>query len=91
MRVPFGGAVAANTAIAPKFWFDGLYSSQTPTAINNTNFPGSRKHIYKTPELKNYIGENDFTLEFAWTDTNPLPIAFPIEILVDIKEDEKDV
>ncbi len=90
MRVPFGGAVAANTTITPKFWFDGLSSSQSPTVINNTNFPASKKVIYKTPELKNYIGENDFTLEFAWTGTNPLPISFPIKLLIDIKSDEAD-
>lgn len=90
MRVPFGGVVAANTTITPKVWFDGLSSSLSPTVINNTNYPSSRKVIYKAPELSNYIGENDFTLEFAWTGTNPLPIAFPILIDVDLKEDEKD-
>jgi hypothetical protein len=90
MRVPFGGAVAANTTITPKVWFDGLSSSLSPTVISNTNYPNSRKIIYKTPELSNYIGENDFTLEFAWTGTNPLPIAFPIEMTVEIWDDEGD-
>jgi len=90
IRIPFGGAVAANTTITPKIWFDGLSSSLSPTVINNTNYPGSRKIIYKTPELKDYIGINDFTLEFAWTGTNPLPIAFPIKIVLDVKTDEPD-
>jgi len=90
IRLPFGGAVAANTTITPKIWFDDLSSSQSPTVINNTNFPGSRKVIYKTPELTNYIGENNFTFELAWTGTNPLPIAYPIVIVVDIKDDEQD-
>lgn len=90
MRIPFGGAVAADTTITPKVWFDDLSSSASPTVINNTNFPSSRHVIYKTPELKDYIGKNNFTLEFAWTDTNPLPIAFPINIELDILEDEKD-
>lgn len=90
MRVPFGGAVAANTTITPTVYFDDLSSSKAPSVINNTNFPGSRHVTYKQPELKDFIGENNFTLEFAWTSTNPLPIAFPINLEVDIKEDEKD-
>ena len=90
IRIPFGGAVAANTTITPTIYFDDLSSSQAPTVINNTNYPGSRKIIYKQPELGNYIGENNLTLEFVWTGTNPLPIAFPIKIVVDLKDDESD-
>lgn len=90
IRIPFGGAVAANTTITPKIWFDDLSSSASPTVINNTNFSGSRHIIYKTPELKDYVGKNNFTLEFVWTGTNPLPIAFPIEILIDRLTDEPD-
>lgn len=90
MRVPFGGAVAANTTITPKVWFDDLSSSASPTVINNTNFPSSRHVIYRIPELKDYIGKNNFTLEFAWTSTNPLPIAFPIIIDIELWEDEPD-
>ena len=90
MRIPFGGAVAANTTITPKVWFDDLSSSASPTVINNTNFPASRHVIYKTPELKDYIGKNNFTLEFNWTGTNPLPIAFPILIEIERWEDESD-
>lgn len=90
IRTPFGGAVAANTTITPKVWFDDLSTSQTPTVINNTNYSGSRKVIYNPPELKDYIGTNNFTLEYAWTDTNPLPIAFPIFIDVNIHDEEKN-
>lgn len=90
IRIPFGGKIEANTTITPKIWFDGLSSSKSPTVINNTNYPGSKKIIYKTPELKDYIGENDCTLEFCWTGTNPLPIAFPILLEIDILSDESD-
>jgi hypothetical protein len=90
IRIPFGGAVAANTTITPKVWFDDLSSSKSPTVINNTNYPSSRHIIYKTPELKDYIGKNNFTLEFAFSDTNPLPIALPILIDVEVWEDEND-
>jgi len=90
IRIPFGGAVAANTTITPTVYFDDLSSSQTLTTINNTNFPSSRKVIYKTPELKNFIGENNFTFELAWTGTNPLAVAMPILIEVQTHDDEKD-
>lgn len=90
MRIPFGGAVAANTTITPTIYFDDLSSSKTPTVINNTNFPGSRKIIYKSPELVSYIGENNFTTEFAWSSTNPLPIAFPMHITLELFDDEPD-
>lgn len=90
IRIPFGGAVAANTTITPTVYFDDLSSSQSLTVINNTNFPASRKVIYKAPELKNFIGENNFTLELAWTGTNPLPVALPILIDLDVHTDEPD-
>ncbi len=90
IRLPFGGAVAANTTITPTVYFDDLSSNQGLTVINNTNFPGSRKVIYKTPEMKNFIGENNFTLELAWTSTNPLPVALPILIDLELKDDEAD-
>jgi len=90
IRLPFGGAVAANTTITPTVYFDDLSSSQSLTVINNTNFSGSRKVIYKAPELKNFIGENNFTFELAWSSTNPLPAALPILIDIDLKDDERD-
>lgn len=90
IRIPFGGAVAANTTITPTVYFDDFSSSQSLTVINNTNFPGSRHVIYKNPEMKNFVGQNNFTLELAWSGTNPLPVALPILIDLDIKEDEAD-
>lgn len=90
MRLPFGGAVAANTTITPTFYFDDLSSSKSLTIVNNTNFPNSRVVIYTNPELKDYVGRNNFTFELAWGGTNPLPVAFPILIDLDIWTDEPD-
>ena len=88
ISIPLAGAVNSTTTITPKVWLDDLSTSQSPTVINNTNYPSKRKIIYKGTQLKDYIGQNNFTLEFAWTNTNPLPIAFPITIELDIWEDE---
>lgn len=90
IRLPFGGAVTNGAIISPKIYFDGLSSNKTPTVINYANFPNSRHVTYKTPELKDYIGENDFTLELAWTGTVPLPVALPITIDLELWADEPD-
>lgn len=90
IRIPFGGAVVANTTITPTIYFDDFSSSQALTVINNANFPGSRKHIYKVPEMQNFVGENNFVLELVWSGTNPLPVALPILIDIELKDDEPD-
>ena len=88
ISIPLAGAVNSTTTITPTVYFDDLSSNSAPAVINNTNYPSKRKVIYKGTELKDYIGLNNFTLQFAWTNTNPLPIAFPIIIELDLKEDE---
>lgn len=88
LRIPLGGAVAANTTITPKFYMDDLSSNQTLTAINNTNYPSARKVFYKTPELVGVQGENNLVFELAWTGTNPLPVAMPIQLVVNVHDDE---
>lgn len=90
IRIPFGGAVAANTTITPAIYLDDSASAVTPalTVINNTNYSGKRKVIYKGEHLKGYVGENSFIFELAWTSTNPLPVAFPIIFDIDLIEDE---
>jgi len=86
--IPFAGAVNSTTTITPTVYFDDLSSNSAPAVINNTNYPSKRKVIYKGIELKDYIGLQNFTIELVWTNTNPLPVAFPITIVLDIKEDE---
>ena len=88
ISIPLAGAVNSTTTITPKVWFDDLSTSSSPAVINNTNYPSKRKVIYKGSELKDYIGQNNFTLEFAWTNTSPLPIGFPIIIELSIYDDE---
>ena len=88
IKIPLAGAVDSNTTITPKLWFDDLSSSKTLTAINNTNFSGKRKIVYKGVDLQDSEAYNNAILELSWTGTNPIPVAFPITITLDIKEDE---
>lgn len=88
VSIPLAGAVNSTTTITPTIYFDDLSSNKTLAVINNTNYPSKRKVIYKGPELKDYDGQNNFLLELAWTNTNPLPVALPIIIEIDLKEDE---
>jgi hypothetical protein len=90
IRIPLAGVVDSNTTITPTLYFDDLSASKSLTVINNSNFPGKRKAIYKTPELKDAIGDNNFLLELAWTGTTPLPAALPILIEYEIKQDENN-
>ena len=88
IKIPLAGAVAANTTITPKLYFDDFSSSKTLTVISNTNYPSKRKIVYGGTELKDTVFSNNFALELAWTGTNPLPVGLPILIQVDVKEDE---
>lgn len=90
LRIPFGGVVAANTTITPKIYLDNESSSVTLTTINNTNYSGSNHVTFKSQDLKDCNFNNNFILEFTWTGTNPLPIALPINMEVEIKSDEPD-
>lgn len=88
IKIPLAGAVNSTTTIIPTLYFDDLSTSLALTTINNTNYPAKRKIIYGGTELKNTLVSNNMVLEFAWTNTNPLPIGFPITITLDVKEDE---
>lgn len=88
VSIPLAGAVAANTTITPTLYFDDLSSSKALTTINNTNYTGKRKVLYKGTDLENATGYNNMIFELAYTGTNPLAAALPIIITVDIKADE---
>lgn len=88
IKIPLAGAVAANTTITPKLYFDDLSSNKTLTAITNSNYPAKRSIIYKGTELKDTMFLNNFVLELTYTGTNPLAVALPITIEIDLKEDE---
>lgn len=91
IKIPLAGAVDSNTTLTPKLYFDDLSSNKTLTVINNTNYPSKRKVTYKGTELQNTLAYNNLVFELAWTGTNPIPVAFPITLDLDIKEQEQGV
>lgn len=88
LTIPLAGAVDSNTTITVKVYMDSNSSSTTLTTINNTNYPSKRKAVFKTPELVNAAGKNDFTLEISHTGTTALPVVLPIIIEGDVFDDE---
>lgn len=86
--IPLAGAVGASTTITPKLYFDDLSTNKTLTVINTTNYSAKRKIVYKGTELKDTLAFNNIVLELTWTSTDPLPVGFPITLVVDVKEDE---
>lgn len=88
LAIPLAGTVDANTTITVKIYLDDFSSSITLPVINNTNFPSSRKVMYKANDLLTATGENNFCIEVKWTGTSSLPVLVPINLRIDISDDE---
>jgi hypothetical protein len=91
IRLPLGAALAANQSLTVKIVYDDGASTRTLTAINTTNFTsGTRKIIYNQQEIMDaaITPQNNFYLQLEWAGTVALPVMFPIEIILDIAQDE---
>jgi len=89
IRIPLAGTVDANTSIVPKILVDDQSDSLTLNTINNTNFSGKRKAVYEAGEFETLRPENNFMLELTWGGTTEMPVLLPIEIDVDISEEDQ--
>lgn len=89
IRIPLGASIASGMSVIPKIYTDDENSSVTLATINSTNF-STRKAVYKEIDLQNAKGENNFFLELTWNGTVELPVLFPIEIDIDIFENESN-
>jgi hypothetical protein len=89
LAIPLAGAVDSGTTITIKIWLDDFSSSMTLPVINNTNFPSKRKIMYKATDLATATGENNFCIEIKWTGTSGIPVLIPINLSVDIADDEE--
>lgn len=94
IRIPLGKTIAANMSIIPKIYVDDGSTITTLESINSSNFPSSRKAVYKQPEITdssgvNTAGTNNFFIELVWGGTVSLPVLLPIEIFVDVYADEQ--
>jgi hypothetical protein len=91
IKIPLGAALADNMSLTVKIYYDDASSSKTLTVVNTTNYTsGARKVIFNQQEIEDssITPENNFFIEFSWTGTVKLPVLLPIELIVDVDEDE---
>ena len=87
IRIPLGASITAGMSIVPTIYFDEMSTSYVCDTIDNTNFTG-RYAIYKGPDLRGAMGQNNFMLDLSFGGTVYLPVIFPIEITIQVHEDE---
>lgn len=89
IQIPLASAVSATTEMDVQIVMDNESTTHTLTQVTNANFSGKRNILYKEPDLKAVIGENNFYLRLGWSAGSAQQIViFPIEIEIDIYDDE---
>jgi len=89
IRFPLGSSVISGTIITPYLYYDDGAAITVLPAINNTNYSGKYKVIYRK-DTEAEIGLNTLMVQLQWTGTAPTPVMFPIEIDIDVFDDERD-
>jgi len=89
MRLSLGATLATGMSIIPKIYLDDGSTVKTLTTINSTNYSG-RKVIYRTPEIGDYIGSNNFMIELNFGGTVYCPVLLPIIMELDLWTDESN-
>lgn len=93
LRIPLGAALAANMSLTVKIFYDDGSANKALTVITTSNFTaGTRKILFNQQEISDsdITPENNFFIELTWAGTVNLPVIFPIEILVNIQDDENN-
>lgn len=93
IKINFTHAVQSGSIVTPIISVDAGSSSFSIPIINNTNYPSQFNIVYKNPSMSSSTntpisGSHDFYLQLAWTGTDPISISLPIEITVEIYDDE---
>lgn len=93
LRIPFAAALASNMTLTVTIYTDDGSATSALTAITLANFPvvngvTPRKVRFKEAELQQITGQNNFYIQLAWTGTVKLPVALPIEVVIDTYDDE---
>jgi len=86
MRFPI--APSSNMTIVPKLFFDNESTSATGTTINSTNY--TKKYLtLGAANFGNAVsGANNFFIELTFSGTALLPVLLPIEIELDVDQNE---
>ena len=82
LRIGMDQAVSSGVIITPSLLVDNNTTTQILTTLNNTNFPSKTVVAYKRPEIAS-VGQENLTLNLAFTGTVASSVVFPIEIDID--------
>jgi hypothetical protein len=82
--------VQTNCTITLKLYTDNNFSTaaQTLTAIDTTTSSGNTRINFKRPELTT-VGQQNFCIGLTFTGTRATAITLPLDIVVEIFEDDK--
>lgn len=90
VRIPFGTAFSSGTSIEMQVVSDNGTATSSALTLSNFVQPGAYRVTFKQEEI-NVIAQNDFLLKFNYSGVNATvatPISFPIEVWLDVFEDE---
>ncbi|MDH4127307.1 MAG: hypothetical protein OEV44_01035 [Spirochaetota bacterium] len=93
IRIPLGAKLEANMSLVVKIFYDDGLESKTLTTINTTNFSeNTRKIIFNQQDILDatITPQNNFYIQLEWAGTVKLPVIFPIDISIDVAEDENN-
>lgn len=92
VTIPLSNVTGSSWSIVPAIYTDDLKGTIfTLDTINDTNFPSRRNIVYKNPKMDNtnpVTGQHNFLLELRWGGTDIVGLAPPVEIEVEVFEDE---
>lgn len=89
IRIPFAQPIAENMIVTAKIYTDdGNGTTYTLTEINNTNYSGKKKVIFRSDANGGDItGENNFWIELKWTGSALCTVSLPISIQYELIDD----
>ena len=92
ITVPFSDVTGSSWSAVPAIYTDDLKGTIfTLDTINDTNFPNRRNVIFKNPKMDNsnpVTGSHNFIFELRYGGSTIVGVAPPIEIEVEVYEDE---
>lgn len=83
VRISLDQAITSGVVITPTVYVDNNSSSQILTVANNTNNPGETVIAWKRPEVA-LVGQENITLQLAFTGTVAASVVFPVEVEIDV-------
>lgn len=90
IRVPLSSAMSSGSSMELTVIYDDGITTSSALTISNGVQPSASRVTFKTPQITG-SGQNNFRLKVNMSGTNastPTGVAFPIEVWVEISDDE---